>query len=182
MSNIVVLMGSLRPSGNTATIVNAFVRGASLSPQNQVTVLSVGDYKITPCTGCNACFKQSDGQCVLHDDMTRIFPVLAAADVLIIASPVYFYGISARLKAIIDRLHQPARSNFKVQKLGLLLVAAASLPQVFDSIKLQYQLILNFFHLSDVGRVFAYGVKEVGDVDHSQSVLNQAFLFGKSIL
>ncbi len=175
-------MGSLRPSGNTATLVKSFVRGASLSSKNQVTVLSVANYKITPCTGCNACFKQPDGQCVLHDDMAQIFPILATADVIIIASPVYFYGLSARLKAIIDRLHQPARSAFKVQKLGLLLVAAASLPQVFDSIQLQYQLILNFFHLANVGQVFAYGVKEVGDVDHSQSVLNQAFLLGKSIL
>ena len=70
---------------------------------------------------------------------------------IVAASPVYFYGISAQLKAMIDRLHTPLRKEFHVKKLALLLVGAATLPELFDTIKVQYQLILNFFHLADAG-------------------------------
>lgn len=77
-------------------------------------------------------------------------------------SPVYFYGISAELKAIVDRLHTPMRNGFNVKKLALLLVGAANLPELFDVIKLQYQLVLNFFHLEDVGMLLVRGVKDMG--------------------
>ena len=72
--------------------------------------------------------------------MSAIYEKLRVADIVVIASPVYFYGISAELKAIIDRLHTPMRNEFKIKKLALLLVGAASLPNLFDAIKLQYQL------------------------------------------
>ena len=69
---------------------------------------------------------------------------------VVIASPVYFYGLSAELKAIIDRLHTPMRNEFKIKKLALILVGAATLPELFDSIIMQYKLVLNSFHLECV--------------------------------
>lgn len=112
--------------------------------------------------------------------MQKIYPKLAEADVIAVASPVYFYGISAQLKAVIDRLHTPMRNDFKVQKLVLLLVAAATLPAVFDSIKLQYQLILDYFKLEDAGTVFVKGVKDKGDIKGNPA-LKEAYRLGTSI-
>lgn len=112
--------------------------------------------------------------------MQKIYPKLAEADVIVVASPVYFYGISAQLKALIDRLHTPRRNTFKVKKLALLLVAAATLPTVFDSIKMQYQLILDYFKLEDAGMVLVKGVKDKGDIKENQA-LNEAYLLGKSL-
>lgn len=112
--------------------------------------------------------------------MQKIYPKLAEADVIVVASPVYFYGISAQLKALIDRLHTPMRNTFKVKKLALLLVAAATLPTVFDSIKMQYQLILDYFKLEDAGMVLVKGVKDKGDIKENQA-LNEAYLLGKSL-
>ena len=62
-------------------------------------------------------------------------------DTPVIASPVYFYGISAQLKALVDRLHTPMRNAFSIGRLGLILVGAATLPDLFDPIVMQYQIV-----------------------------------------
>ena len=96
---------------------------------------------------------------------------------IVVASPVYFYGVSAQLKAIIDRLHTPMRNDFKVKKLALILVGAAVLPELFDSIKIQYQLVLNFFKLEDAGMVLVRGAKDKGDVRNTDG-LDEAYRLG----
>ncbi|MBR1865265.1 MAG: NAD(P)H-dependent oxidoreductase, partial [Lachnospiraceae bacterium] len=101
-------------------------------------------------------------------------------DMLVIASPVYFYGISAELKAMIDRLHTPMRNEFPIKKLALLLVGAATLPELFDAIKLQYQLVLAFFHLEDAGMVLVRGAKDKGDVRKGDA-LKEAYELGAAI-
>ena len=112
--------------------------------------------------------------------MQLLYPKLKEADVIVAASPVYFYGISAQLKAIVDRLHTPMRNEFRVQKLALLLVAGATLPAVFDSINVQYQLILDYFKLEDGGRVYAYGVREKGELNRHPA-LEEAYQLGASM-
>ena len=100
---------------------------------------------------------------------------------VVIASPVYFYGISAQLKSIIDRLHTPMRNEFNIKKLALILVGAATLPELFDSIKLQYQLVLDFFKLENAGMVLVNGAKDKGDVK-KYDALKQAYDLGLSII
>lgn len=178
MSKIVVLVGSMRKGGNTDLLAQAFAEGASKN--NDVEIVSVADYKVNPCIGCNSCFTRKENKCFQNDDMNVIYEKLRTADIAVIASPVYFYGISAELKAIIDRLHTPMRNEFKIKKLALLLVGAASLPNLFDAIKLQYQLVLEFFHLEDVGMVLVRGVKDKGDIEGNEA-LNEAYELGLSI-
>lgn len=178
MSTIVVLIGSMRKNGNTDLLAQAFVKGASKN--NTVEVVSVADYKVKPCIGCNSCFTREGNRCFQDDDMNEIYDKLKTADIVVAASPVYFYGISAQLKAVIDRLHTPLRSDFKIQKLALLLVGAATLPELFDAVKLQYQLILDFFHLKDIGMIFVRGVKDKGDIKKTDA-LEEAYQLGLSI-
>ena len=160
--NILILSGSPRKGGNTELLVEAFVKGAS--QKHHVEVVSVHDYKVNPCMGCNACFKNENNACIQKDDMCLIYDKMAVADMLVIASPVYFYGLSAQLKAVIDRFHNPIRDTYHIKKTALLLVGAASLPELFDGILAQYQLCLNFFKLEDAGKVMARGCKDKGDV------------------
>lgn len=178
MSRIVVLVGSMRKGGNTDLLAQAFAEGAG--KDNTVEIVSVADYKVNPCIGCNSCFTMEGNQCFQKDDMAEIYKKLKVADIMVIASPVYFYGISAELKAIVDRLHTPMRNGFQVKKLALLLVGAATLPELFDAIKLQYQLVLNFFHLEDAGMVLVRGVKDIGDIK-STKALEEAYKLGISI-
>ena len=133
VSNIVVLSGSVRKSGNTELLVQAFIDGAKKN--NSVEVISVADYKVNPCIGCNTCF---------------------------------------------DRLHIPMRNEFKLKKLALILVGAATLPELFDAIKVQYRLVLNYFKLEDVGTVFVRGAKDKGDVKNTDG-LEKAYQLGTAI-
>ena len=176
--NILVLSGSPRKGGNTDLLVDAFVKGAS--PKHHVEVVSVHDYKINPCMGCNACFRREDHACCQKDDMQIVYEKMAKAEMLVIASPVYFYGLSAQLKTVIDRFHNPIRDSFHIHKMALLLVGAASLPELFDSILVQYELCLKFFKMEDVGRVLVRSAKDKGDVKNGDS-LQKAFELGQSI-
>ena len=176
--NILILSGSPRKGGNTDLLVEAFVRGAS--PRHRVAVVSVHDYAVRPCMGCNACFRRDDHVCCQDDDMAVVYAKLAAADMLVIASPVYFYGLSAQLKAVIDRCHNPIRDTFPIKKTAILLVGAATLPELFDSILTQYQLCLNFFKLEDAGRVLVRCVKDKGDIRNTDA-LNEAVELGQQL-
>ena len=166
--NILILAGSPRMGGNTDLLVEAFVKGAS--QKHHVEVVSVHDYKVNPCMGCNACFKSESNSCVQKDDMSLIYEKMAVADMLVIASPVYFYGLSAQLKAVIDRFHNPIRDTYHIKKTALLLVGAASLPELFDGILAQYRLCLNFFKLEDTGRVLVRGIKDKGDIQNTEAI------------
>lgn len=177
MSKIIVLAGSPRKDGNTDRLVASFVKGAGKN--NEVEVISVHDYKVNPCIGCNSCFAREGNNCFQNDDMQQIYKKLSEADILVIASPVYFYGISAQLKTVIDRLHTPLRNSFNIKKLALILVGAAELPEMFDAILTQYKLTLNFFKLEDAGKVLVRGAKDKGDV--TQAGLEQAYKLGVSI-
>lgn len=172
------MVGSMRKGGNTDLLAQAFAEGER--EKNEVEILSVADYKVNPCIGCNSCFTRENNTCFQTDDMLAIYDKLKTADIIAVASPVYFYGISAELKAIVDRLHTPMRNAFRVKKLALLLVGASSLPNVFDAIKLQYQLILDYFHLENIGMVLVRGVKDKRDIE-GNTALKKAYALGMSI-
>ncbi|MBR4226633.1 MAG: flavodoxin family protein [Candidatus Methanomethylophilaceae archaeon] len=175
---VVVLVGSMRKSGNTHMLAHSFAKGASVN--NEVEVVSISDYDVKPCTGCNYCYRSERNRCRIDDGMSEIYGKLARADVVAVASPVYFYGISASLKAVVDRLHTPLRNGFRIRGLALLLVGATELPDLFDSILLQYRQVLRFFDLEDMGTVLVGGVKDEGDIEGNVG-LEEAYRLGLSI-
>ncbi|MDO5133959.1 MAG: flavodoxin family protein [Eubacteriales bacterium] len=178
MSRIVVLVGSVRRGGNTELLAKAFADGAGRN--HEVELVSVADYRIHPCCGCNHCYTSDGNRCAQKDDMTVIYEKLRQADTVVIASPVYFYGISAQLKALVDRLHTPMRNEFRIKRLGLILVGAATLPDLFDPILLQYRMILRFFGLEDIGTVLVSGARDKGDVLRGDGP-ERAFELGRSL-
>ena len=175
--NILILSGSPRKGGNTELLAEAFAKGAA--EHHHVEIVFVRDYKVNPCLGCNACFK-TNGVCAQKDDMNMLYEKMSQADMLVIVSPVYFYGISAQLKAVIDRFHNPIRDTFHIKKMALLLVGAATLPELFDAILAEYNLCLNFFNIEDAGKVLVRGVKDKGDINNTNA-LNEAYKLGYSI-
>ncbi|MBP5395061.1 MAG: flavodoxin family protein [Candidatus Methanomethylophilaceae archaeon] len=179
MSDIVILVGSMRKGGNTDLLAHSFAEGAK--EHNSVEMISVSDIDVKPCIGCNRCYTSEGNLCFQNDDMPRNYDRLSRADILVIASPVYFYGISSQLKAVIDRLHAPVRNTFRIRKLGLLLVGATTVPNLFDAIVTQYESTLKFFGLGDIGRILVDGVKDVGDID-GRKELDEAYALGRSIL
>jgi multimeric flavodoxin WrbA len=178
LKNIAVIIGSPRKNGNTEILANAFIEGAKNSGNN-VEVISVIGKKIGSCIGCNACYRE-EHKCVQDDDMTQCYEQLAKAEVIVIATPIYFYGVSSQLKCLIDRLHNPIRNGFQVKKLALLAVCADTKQSVFDSVKVMYRSVLEYFSLEDGGIITAFGVKDKGDI-HDSSSLEEAKKLGETI-
>lgn len=98
---VLILSSSPRKGGNSDILCDEFMRGA-LESGNEVEKIRVSEKKIVPCSACYFC-KDSGGKCVHKDDMAQVLQKMIDADVLVLASPVYFYSIDAQLKALIDR-------------------------------------------------------------------------------
>ena len=98
---VLILSGSPRKGGNSDLLCDEFMRGA-LEAGNQVEKIFLRSKKIAPCNACYYC-KQSGGKCAIQDDMAEILDKMQATDVIVMASPVYFYSIDAQMKAVIDR-------------------------------------------------------------------------------
>lgn len=97
---VLILSGSPRKGGNSDLLCDEFMRGA-MESGNEVEKIRVASKKIAPCSACYYC--KNSGECVHKDDMAEILQKMIDADVLVLASPVYFYSINAQLKAVIDR-------------------------------------------------------------------------------
>ena len=179
MSKVAILVGSPRKNGNTEILVNYLCEGLKVN-NNEIDMISIRDWKINPCLGCNCCF-ENGGVCVQKDGMNELYNKLQSSDIIVIASPVYFYGISAQLKCIIDRLHNPIRNTFKVKKMALISVAGDTRQCVFNSIKYQYEDLLKYFNLENLGEIIVYGVRHMNEISEHKDELQKAFELGKSI-
>lgn len=104
---ILVLNGSPRINGNTKKMIHAFKMRAE-SVHNQVSVVDVCQKKIAGCIACEYCHTKGDGQCIQKDDMQEVYDLLKEAEMLVIASPIYYHGISGQLKCTLDRFYSAA--------------------------------------------------------------------------
>ena len=168
---IVVLNGSPRPKGNTAALIEAFKEGAE-GKGHQVSVLQVGTMKIGGCKGCEYCHTKGGGKCVQKDDMAQVYPVLEEAELLVLASPVYYFGLTGQLESVISRFYAPMAPAAK--KWALLLTSGS--PDVYGAIEAQYQGILNFIQAESLG-VFEYDGKRSG----TEEAASEVRAFGASL-
>lgn len=110
-AHVTIIVSGYRKK-NTWNMVKSFEAGA-LEAGHEVEFFHVKDLKISPCTGCEYCFKT--GECIIHDDMYRIYPALEKTDILVLATPIYFFTFSSDLKKVLDRF-QPFWSSKYVMK------------------------------------------------------------------
>ena len=103
MKKVLILEGSPRPNGNSCILSNEFARGAEEAGCN-VEKIQLSRKKLSGCLGCNACYRNG-GACVQKDDMEEIRAKMLEADAMVLASPVYFYSMTAQMKALIDRTY-----------------------------------------------------------------------------
>ena len=104
---ILVLNGSPRPNGNTSAMVEAFTEGAKENG-HQVDVVNVCQKKIAGCLACEYCHEKDSGherQCVQQDDMQEVYPLLDAAEMIVLASPIYYHGFTGQLQCAINRIY-----------------------------------------------------------------------------
>ena len=147
---IAILNGSPRKA-NTSAMVDAFVQGAQ-EAGHEVEVLQVGKMKIAGCMACEYCHTKGNGQCIQKDDMQNIYQQLQEAEMLVIASPIYYHGLSGQLKCTIDRFYAAAYPNKppKLKKVAMFLSSGD--PDMYDGALFSYQGdFLDYLQLEGMG-------------------------------
>ncbi len=152
---IIVLMGSPNRKGSTSILVENFVKGAE-EAGHSVEVIDVCHANILPCTGCVRC--GYEGPCVQKDDVETIRKKLLSADMVVFATPLYYYGMSAQHKTVVDRFCAYNSSlNSRHLKSALLTVAWNSDDWTFDALEAHYKTLVRYNNFRDAGMVLGYG-------------------------
>lgn len=177
---IVVLNGSPRAKGNTAMLVKAFAEGA-VAAGHEVTCFDLQKMDIHPCLGCCGGGKEPESPCVQKDDMQKIYPAYREADVVVLASPLYYWTISGQLKCAFDRLFAVAECNADYanpKKECALLMAAEGFG--FEETTYWYDRLMQHLGWTDKGKVLCGGVFQVGDIAGNKKI-EEAYRLGNTI-
>lgn len=119
-----LLNGSPR-KGNTCSALDALKKGMKNIPDLEIREVKANDVSVSPCIACEGC--SADGRCVFDDDTNEVIDAVAAADLIVFASPVYWWGVTAQLKTVIDKFYCKAASlhNLK-KKVGVIVIGEAT--------------------------------------------------------
>lgn len=154
--NIIVLQGSPNENGSTAILVEEFARGARAAGHT-VERIDVAHEDVRPCAGCVAC-GYGTRPCVQHDGMGAILDKVLAADMVVFATPLYYYGMTAQLKAVIDRFcSENSAITGRRLKAALLAVAWNADDWTFEALVAHYRTIVRYLDMTDCGVVLGYG-------------------------
>lgn len=167
---IVVLNGSPHKNGNTAAMVKAFVDGAKTAGA-EVQEFFLEEMNIHTCIGCMKGNSQNAQPCTIKDDMDKIYPAIKQANVIVFASPVYWWNISGQLKTTMDRLLALEEGGENLlrgyDRKAVLLMSATGDEAEFESLGpwwLHYLLKLKWH---DIGHIYATGNEKSGDIEGS---------------
>ena len=179
--NIVILNGSPRKTGNTSALVKAFTEGAE-SAGHTVTEFFLDSMDIHGCKGCFGGHSSRECPCVQKDDMAKIYPAVKDCDVVVLASPLYYWNMSGQLRTAVDRLFALEESDSNLLRgngrASALLMAAEG--HGFEDAVLYYDHLMEHLRWKNLGHVLAGGNMNTGDIQ-GKPELKEAFELGKAI-
>ena len=177
---IIILNGSPRKKGNTTELTAAFTKGAK-EAGNEVTEFFLDEMNINGCKGCFGGGKNPDSPCVQKDDMDKIYPVYKEADIVALATPLYYWTISGQLKTAFDRLFAVAECdpNYRNPKKESVFMMAAE-GHGFEESEYWYDRLEKHLGWKSLGKVLCGGVMSIGDIAGKKE-LQDAYELGKLI-
>ncbi len=184
------ISGSPRQGGNTDLLLAEVMRGAASKGAEVKTIVLEG-LKVAPCLHCDACLKK--GKCKVRDDMQVIYKELEQADRIVLASPIFFMGLTAQTKAMIDRcqclwarkyvLNIPPLGSEPGKKKGLFVsVGGTRLNNLFQPAIATVKSLFRSLDITYVGELVFSGIDEKGAITHHPDALHQAFLAGQKLV
>ena len=191
MKRIMVILGGGRVNGNTSQLAEAFMNGAK-EAGHQVEIVSLNKLNVNGCTGCNAC--RYGKPCVQKDDFNLLVPRIKTADLIVFASPLYFWTISSKIKAFVERFYCIAEKDenpplgryekYPIHDCALLMTSADNFFWTFEQAVSYYKFtLINYIGFHDKGMLLAGGC---GDTNGKSQIaktthLREAYEFGKTI-
>ena len=181
LRNILVVVGSGKINGNTDRLSDAFCKGA-MEAGHSLTKVFLGDKELAGCNGCGAC-QRNGNQCVIHDTMQEIYPLFMECDTLLLASPLYFWTISAQTKALIDRLYAISKEdNYPPKDTLLLMTAGDNKFWTFEQAISYYNFLTKALGWTNMGIHTAGGCDGcAGTRNIDEKHLNAAYQMGLSL-
>ncbi len=177
---VFILHGSARKNGVTGALAEEFARGAK-EAGHEVTKIELKEQTINDCLGCGAC-QMNGGNCVQKDDMTAIYQEILSSDVIVLASPVYYYTWTSMMKRVLDRTFA-LQSSLANKTFYLLSSGAAPDEQYMQTMFDSYHLYISCFAKQgnkDGGYVMACGMNAPADVTGTK-YLKDAYELGKNL-
>ncbi len=178
--NILILTGSPRPNGNSFMLADAFAEGAE-SAGHTVQRFDTAPAEIGGCRACNQCFKHGKA-CIFDDDFNLLAPMIEKADVLVFASPLYWFTFPAQLKAALDKFYafMVGERKLNIKESVLLVTAETDEMEDFNGIIRTYELAADYLNWKDRGRILVPEVGEAGAIKGCP-LLDDARNLGKNI-
>ncbi len=175
---VLILSASPRRGGNSDTLCDQFALGAK-EAEHEVEKVFLRDKKINYCIGCYVC-ERSNGVCAYKDDMPELLEKMIRADVLVLATPVYFYCMNAQLKTVIDRT--VARYTEITNKDAYLIATAGEADmQAMEGTITSFRGFLDCLeNVREAGLILGHGVHELGDIKENRA-MQQAYEAGRSV-
>jgi multimeric flavodoxin WrbA len=181
---VLVFLGSPRKNGNSALLANRVMDGATAAGA-QVESFYLHGMNIKPCTACDACRRKDQKDCILKDDMTPLYAKLRKADVIVMATPVYWFTVSAQTKLFMDRWYAMGGDEgypFKGKRFGIVLTYGGE--DAFSSGAVNalrtFQDALGYTGAEIVGMVHGSADK-AGDIKKDKALLKKAYQLGKDL-
>lgn len=175
---VLIISSSPRKGGNSDTLCDEFMKGA-LEAGNYAEKIRLSELRIDYCSACYACKKL--GYCVKQDDMELVLNKMRNADVIVLATPVYFYTMCAQLKTMIDRtLGGAQKAGLENKKFYLIATAAdgrAEMERTFDGLRGYLECLPG---AQEMGVVYGAGAWQLGDINGNPA-MHEAYRMGKSI-
>jgi multimeric flavodoxin WrbA len=176
---ILAMIGSPRKGSNTDILVDQLLKGAEENGHDSQK-LYLYQYDIKPCVDCRKC-KAGEPVCALKDDMTDLYPLIDKADVLVFGTPNYWYGPSAKMKLLIDRIRPYVESRILEGKAAMVAIPAGEGPPACGPMMEAFKMSFKYLGMKFAGAVLgeAYERKEILDKPDS---LQEAYELGKSLV
>ena len=182
--SIVIVKGSPRKDGNSAALADQVAKGARAAGANVESCYLHG-MQINPCDACDACQSAPHSGCIVDDDMQTLYPKLMAADALVIASPVYWFTVSAQTKLFMDRCYALVDEDgwsFKGKKIGIVMTYGDSDPFNSGAVNAfrTFQDGFGYVGADIVG--FVYGsASSAGEIRDNETVMAEAHALGRKL-
>ena len=185
MTNLVAVLGSPRRKGNSATLAEKVVSGAKSNGAEADTYFLHG-MDIKPCNACDICHENINMECVINDDMQKLYPKLRQADAIVIASPIYWFTISAQTKIFMDRCYALGNSGgyaLQGKRIGIVLTYEDSDPFVSGAVNAirTFQDIFAYVGATIIGMVYGRS-SELGEITNNIELMEKAFELGKKLI
>lgn len=176
---VVILSTSIRPNSNSDILAKEFARGAKENG-NEVETVSLVGKELQFCRGCLVC--QKTGKCIIKDDANEIAEKVKNADVVVFATPVYYYAMSGQMKTLIDRMNCLFSSNYHFRDVYLIASAADTDKSALDgTIKEVEGWVACFSKVEFKDTIYGVGLGSPGEAKNNSKILKQAYEMEKTV-